>query len=223
MNPSDEINIFDAIRNSDRQAFEQVFKHSYQPLTAYAFRFVRDLPTAENIVQDVFLKLWQNRKEMSITTSLDHYLFRAVRNHCLNFLDKARVRATYLRMQVERDSNDNDYKEYYPEIGLLEIIENAISALPEKRQEIFRLAREEGLKYREIADQLNISVKTVEAQMSLALKQLRDSLKKYNHIMLFLLISGKGKSLLRCQGVVEVVKIKKQFIPVARNQSSANE
>jgi len=205
MNPFEEPNIFDAIRNNDRQAFERVFKHSYRPLTAYAFRFVRDLPTAENIVQDVFLKLWQNRSELNITTSLDHYLFRAVRNHCLNFLDKAKVRSSYLRLQAEKDVNNNDYKEYYPEIGLLEIIENAISALPEKRQEIFRLAREEGLKYREIADQLNISVKTVEAQMSLALKQLRESLKKYNRLVLFLMISGKGKSLLRCQGVVEVV------------------
>ena len=205
MNPFEEPNIFDAIRNNDRQAFERVFKHSYRPLTAYAFRFVRDLPTAENIVQDVFLKLWQNRSELNITTSLDHYLFRAVRNHSLNFLDKAKVRSSYLRLQAEKDVNNNDYKEYYPEIGLLEIIENAISALPEKRQEIFRLAREEGLKYREIADQLNISVKTVEAQMSLALKQLRESLKKYNRLVLFLMISGKGKSLLRCQGVVEVV------------------
>ena len=205
MNPFEEPNIFDAIRNNDRQAFERVFKHSYRPLTAYAFRFVRDLPTAENIVQDVFLKLWQNRSQLNITTSLDHYLFRAVRNHCLNFLDKAKVRSSYLRLQSERDVNNNDYKEYYPEIGLLEIIENAISALPVKRQEIFRLAREEGLKYREIADQLNISVKTVEAQMSLALKQLRESLKKYNRLVLFLMISGKGKSLLRCQGVVEVV------------------
>ena len=206
MNPSEEPNIFDAIRNNDRQAFERLFKHSYRPLTAYAFRFVRDLPTAENIVQDVFLKLWQNRRDMNITTSLDHYLFRAVRNHSLNFLDKARVRSAYLRLQVERDENNEDYKGYYPEIGLLEIIEKAISALPEKRQEIFRLAREEGLKYREIADQLNISVKTVEAQMSLALKQLRESLKKYNHLMLFLMISDRGKSLSRCQGDVEVVK-----------------
>ncbi len=205
MNPAEEPNIFDAIRNNDRQAFERVFRHSYRPLTAYAFRFVRDLPAAENVVQDVFLKLWQNRKRMTITTSLDHYLFRAVRNHCLNFLDKARVRSSYLRMQAEREENNDDNKEYYPEIGLLEIIGNAISALPEKRQKIFRLSREDGLKYQEIADQLNISVKTVEAQMSLALKQLRESLKKYNYLMLFLMIRGKGKSLQRCQGFVEVV------------------
>jgi RNA polymerase sigma-70 factor (ECF subfamily) len=208
MNPSEEPGIFDAISNSDRLAFERLFKHSYRPLTAYGLRFVRDLPTAENIVQDVFLKLWQNRKEMTITTSLEHYLFRAVRNHSLNFLDKAKVRSAYLRMQTGREEYNEDYRGFYPEIGLLEIIEKEISALPEKRQEIFRLAREEGLKYREIADQLKISVKTVEAQMSLALKQLRETLKKYNHMILFFMFTGKGIPELRCQSVVEVVKSK---------------
>lgn len=206
MNPSEEPGIFEAIRSNDQQAFERLFKHSYRPLTAYAFRFVRDLPTAENIVQDVFLKLWQNRGTLTVTTSLEHYLFRAVRNHCLNFLDKAKVRSAYLRMQAGREELNEDYRGFYPEIGLLEIIEKEICALPEKRQEIFRLAREEGLKYREIADQLKISVKTVEAQMSLALKQLREALKKFNHLMLFFMVTGKGNPAYRCQSVVEVVK-----------------
>jgi RNA polymerase sigma-70 factor (ECF subfamily) len=99
------------------------------------------------------------------------------------------------------------------EVGLREKIDAAVSALPEKRQEIFRLAREEGLKYREIAEQLNISVKTVETQMTLALKQLRTLLKDYRHLVLFFLgtgitktkeklpyrsISVKGKKLINC-------------------------
>jgi RNA polymerase sigma-70 factor (ECF subfamily) len=72
-------------------------------------------------------------------------------------------------------------------------IEAAIAALPQKRQDIFRLAREEGLKYREIADQLKISVKTVETQMTLALKQLRESLKQYKNLVMFFLCTVKGK------------------------------
>lgn len=210
MTPSEDLHIFQAIRNDDRQAFEKVFRHSYRPLAAYAFRYLRDLPAAENIVQDVFLRLWQNRHELIITTSLEHYLFRAVRNHCLNYLDKARVRSAYLKMQSERDESMDDYKAFYPEPGLLDTIEKAIGALPDKRQEIFRMAREEGLKYREIALKLNLSVKTVEAQMSLALKQLRDALKKYNHLMLFFIFSVKGNSRLTCQSVVEVVKSTEQ-------------
>lgn len=194
MNHAEEQNIVDAIRLDDRRAFEQVFRESYRPLTAYAFRFVRELPTAENIVQDVFLKLWQNRRQLVITTSLAHYLFRSVRNHSLNHLDKTKVRSEYLRMQIDRTEDDEDYSAFYPEIGLLDKIETAIRALPTKRQEIFRMAREEGLKYREIADQLNLSVKTVETQMTLALKQLRDALKEYHHLVLFLLFQGRGIS-----------------------------
>ena len=199
MSLSAEPNIFEAIRLDDREAFEQVFRESYLPLTAYAFRFVSDLPTAENIVQDVFLKLWLNRHNLVITTSLVHYLFRSVKNHSLNHLDKAKVRSGYLRMKLEQEHNEEDYSAFYPEIGLLEKIVAAINALPAKRQEIFRLAREEGLKYREIADQLHLSVKTVETQMTLALKQLREALKEYHHLLLFFLHTDKGISGDRCQ------------------------
>jgi len=192
MNPVEEQNILEAIRLNDGQAFEKVFRDSYKPLKAYAFRFVNNLATAENMVQDVFLKLWQNRHNLVITTSLVHYLFRSVRNHSLNHLEKNRVRTGYLRMQLEKTQDDEDFSAFYPEIGLLEKIESAICALPPKRQEIFRLAREEGLRYREIADQLNLSVKTVEAQMTLALKQLRDSLKEYRHLVLFFILSDRG-------------------------------
>ena len=199
MSLSEEQNIFEAILLDDREAFERIFKESYKPLTAYAFRFISDLSTAENIVQDVFLKLWQNRHSLIITTSLLHYLFRSVKNHSLNHLDKAKVRTGYLRMKLEQEQTEEDYSAFYPEIGLLGKIEAAICALPARRQEIFRLAREEGLKYREIADQLNLSVKTVETQMTLALKQLREALKEYHHLVLFFLHSDKGISMDRCQ------------------------
>jgi RNA polymerase sigma-70 factor, ECF subfamily len=199
MNPPEELKTFEAIRHDSQPDFERLFREFFRPLTAYAFRIVRDLPVAENIVQDVFLKLWQNRHEVIITTSIEHYLFRSVRNHSLNHLDKVRVRSEYLKMELERESENDDYQAYFPEIGLLNKIEVAINALPEKRQAIFRLAREEGLKYREIADKLNLSVKTVEAQMTLALRQLRDSLKDYKHLMLFFMIQDKGISKYKCQ------------------------
>ena len=199
MNPAKDQNIFEAIRHDDRQAFERLFREFYRPLTAYAFRFVRDLPTSENMVQDVFLKLWQNRREIIITTSLEHYLFRSVRNHSLNQLDKAKVRSEYLRLQIVQDTEYEDYSALYPEIGLMDKIEAAISALPEKRQEIFRMAREEGLKYREIAEKLDISVKTVEAQMTLALRQLREALKEFHPHVLFFMLTNKGIPGLTCQ------------------------
>jgi RNA polymerase sigma-70 factor (ECF subfamily) len=216
MIPSEDQKIFEAIRLDDRHAFEQVFRESYRPLKAYAFRFVGDLPTAENIVQDVFLKLWQNRHSLVITTSLVHYLFRSVRNHSLNHLDKNKVRSGYLRLQLDRAQDNEDFSSFYPEIGLLEKIESAICALPAKRQEIFRLAREEGLKYREIAEKLNLSVKTVETQMTLALKQLRESLKEYHHLVLFFILGGKGISKDKCQCVEEVMKYQPENVQINR-------
>ena len=114
MSLSEEQNIFEAILLDDREAFERIFKESYKPLTAYAFRFISDLSTAENIVQDVFLKLWQNRHSLIITTSLLHYLFRSVKNHSLNHLDKAKVRTGYLRMKLEQEQTEEDYSAFYP-------------------------------------------------------------------------------------------------------------
>ena len=188
----DDKNLFEAIRNDDRKAYESVFRMYYKPLSAYAFRFLSDLSLAENIVQDVFLKLWQKRKELLITTSLQNYLFRSVKNHCLNHLDHEKIKSSYTKSVICREADRNDYGEFFPEIGLLHKIEIAIASLPDKRQEIFRLAREEGLKYREIAERLGLSVKTVETQMTLALKALREALKDYRSLMLFFIFRLKG-------------------------------
>lgn len=192
MSTGDEKYLFDAIRHDDQKAYETVFRQYYKPLMAYAFRFLSDMAIAENVVQDVYLRLWQKRHEIIITTSLQNYLFRSVKNHCLNFLDHEKIKSSYCKSVIDRESDRTDYNEFFPEIGLLHRIEVAIATLPDKRQEIFRLAREEGLKYREIAERLGLSVKTVEAQMTLALKYLRDTLKDYRNLMLFFLFRNKG-------------------------------
>jgi RNA polymerase sigma-70 factor (ECF subfamily) len=96
-------------------------------------------------------------------------------------------------MVIKNESDRSEYSEFFLEFGLKQKIESAISALPEKRQEIFRLAREEGLKYREIADRLEISVKTVETQMTLSMKQLRESLKEFKNLVMFFMWTSQGK------------------------------
>ena len=184
MNPAEEQNVLEAIRLNDRQAFEKIFRDSYKLLKAYAFRFVNDLATAENMVQDVFLKLWQNRHNLVITTSLVHYLFRSVRNHSLNHLEKTRVRTGYLRMQLEKPRM-RGYSAFYPEIGYSKKLnclsvpflpkDRKFSGLPVKRVEIPRNRRP-----------TEPFGKTVKAQMTLALKQLRESLKEYHYLVLFL-------------------------------------
>ena len=189
----DDRQIFEAIKISDAAAYEKVFQTYYRPMTAYAFRFLGNLPDSESIVQDVFLRLWQKRGEIMITSSLMHYLFRSVKNHCINFLEHERIKTRYQTFVIQNDNDRNDYNEFFPELDIMNRIETAIATLPPKRQEIFRLAREEGLKYREIADKLELSVKTVETQMTLALKQLRELLKAYKHLVLFLIHFVKGK------------------------------
>lgn len=185
--------VFEAIKRDDNGAYEMVFREYYRPMTSYAFRFLNDLSEAESIVQDVFLRLWQKRKEIMITSSLQNYLFRSVKNQCINQIEHNKIKTGYQAMVINNEEDRSEYSEFFLEFGLKKRIEAAIAALPEKRQEIFRLAREDGLKYREIADRLKISVKTVETQMTLALKQLRESLKQFKNLVMFFLCTVRGK------------------------------
>jgi len=185
--------ILEAIKKDDHGAFEKVFREYYRPLTAYAFRFLGKLPESESTVQDVFLRLWQKRKEILITSSLHNYLFRSVKNNCLNYIEHEKIKTGYQTMVIKTETDRSEYSEFFLEYGLKHKIETAIAALPEKRQEIFRLAREDGLKYREIADRLELSVKTVETQMTLALKQLRETLKEFKNLVMFFMCFNRGK------------------------------
>ena len=190
--------IFEAIKHDDHGTYEMVFREFYRPMTAYAFRFLGSLADSESIVQDVFLRLWQKRNEIMITSSLQNYLFRSVKNHCINYIEHEKIKTGYQSMVIKNEADRSEYSEFFLEFGLMKKIETAITSLPEKRQEIFRLAREEGLKYREIADKLNISVKTVETQMTLALKQLRESLKEFKNLVMFFLFTVKGNKFNNC-------------------------
>jgi RNA polymerase sigma-70 factor (ECF subfamily) len=185
--------IFEAIKRDDHCAYEIVFREYYRSMTAYAFRFLCNLTDSESIVQDVFLRLWQKRHDIIITSSLQNYLFKSVKNHCINYLDHEKIKTGYQDMVIASETERSDFSEFFLEFGLIEKIEASIAALPMKRQEIFRLAREEGLKYREIAERLNISIKTVETQMTLSLKQLRESLKEYKNLVMFFLMKHRGK------------------------------
>lgn len=189
----DDRQLFEAIKRDDTGAYEKLFRVLYRPMTAYAFRFLGNLADSESIVQDVFLRLWQIRSELTISTSLQHYLFRSVKNHCINYIEHERIKSGYQAMVIKNETDRSDYSEFFLEVGLKKKIEEAIIALPPKRQEIFRLAREEGLKYREIAEKLELSVKTVETQMTLALKQLRESLREFKNLVIFFMVFIKGK------------------------------
>ncbi len=185
MNQPEEKFLFERIKKSDEKAFEILFHKYYGHLCSFAAKIINDNVAAEEIVQDFFVKLWEKREQLFIETSLKNYLFRSVKNLCLNFIqhNKTKIRhAQIVLSEVETNFSDDGN---YPEIDLFVKIEESINSLPEKRQEIFRLSRQEGLKYHKIAQKLNISVKTVETHMSLAIKSLREKLKKYRSFFMF--------------------------------------
>jgi RNA polymerase sigma-70 factor, ECF subfamily len=164
----------------DLNACEMLFRQYYQMLCNYSLKFVNDPDVAEEIVQDLFYTLWEKRMELQISTSVKSYLFSAVHNRCLKFIEhrnvEQRYRSYYLQHESEIDSEPYDSANVSE---MQQIIHQTLDALPERCGKIFRLNRFEGLKYHEIAAKLSISVKTVEANMGRALKMLRKNLKEF--------------------------------------------
>jgi RNA polymerase sigma-70 factor, ECF subfamily len=167
--------------------FERLFKAHYSQLCSYANLFLNDPDATEDVVQEVFFKLWKNREELVINTTLKSYLFRAVRNGCMNVIDHISIREAYKVVNQEdiRSSEGNLVDETVVS-ELEQRIRETIDMLPSERRKIFIMSRFDGLKYREIAEQLNISVKTVENQMYQALRFLREKLVDYLPLLLLI-------------------------------------
>lgn len=196
INPSESREIFEKIKKGDERAFEVLFSTYYKSLCNYAFRLLDENEGAEEVAQDIFVKLWEKRSTIDIETSLNNYLFRSVKNHCLNIIQHNKIKNQYSERVKDFAKQNHDYSQYFIEPGLAAKIETSIHSMPEKRKEIFRLSREDGLKYKEIADRLNISIKTVEAQMGLALKYLRENLKEFDpNVALFFIFYRADKGI----------------------------
>ncbi|MFQ5605888.1 MAG: RNA polymerase sigma-70 factor [bacterium] len=164
------------IQSGDEAAFEKLFFEYCQPLIHFARRFVEDTTVAENLVQDVFLKVWENRSQLNPTLNIKSYLYTAVKNQALKQIKHHEVRrrgAEKLRLDVDSVVSP---EETWCAKELEEAIQQGISELPEKCRIIFRMNRFDQLKYAEIAHIQNISIKTVEVQMGRALKFLRKRL-----------------------------------------------
>ena len=172
-----DIGIIRRIRQSDTQQFESLFRSSYVSLVNYAKTILKDQDTAEEIVQDLFFRLWQDREKLKIRSSLTGYLFRAVHNKCLHWIQHKRVVEEYVQKKSESKTEDNaDPADLLQYEELQSKIARILEKLPERCGKIFCMNRFEGLKYSEIAEKLSVSVKTVEANMGKALKEFRSEL-----------------------------------------------
>jgi RNA polymerase sigma-70 factor (ECF subfamily) len=165
----------EALRQGDETAFDALFRSWYAPLVRYASGFTDgDVDEAEDLVQQAFVKLWEQRGQLEVQHSLKAYLYRMVHNLALNRLRSARSGQRYAEHQLRQ----MEHAHVEPPSGdeLPQRLQKALDLLPPQCRAIFELSRFEELKYREIAEQLGISIKTVETQMGRALKTLRREL-----------------------------------------------
>lgn len=164
----------------DETTFEQVFKAHFKRMHAYAFTILQDEHEAEEVVQQVFFRLWERNESLRVQGPVAAYLYRAVHNESLNQLRHRKVRAAHHLHVVHQQKYMEGHPAHQAVKGELEQkIRAALNELPEQCRTVFQLSRFEELKYRDIADRLGISVKTVENQMGKALKILRARLVEY--------------------------------------------
>lgn len=173
------------IQQGDFNEFEKIFRENYPLLCNYSMRFVNNRELAEDIVQDLFCHVWENKKNLKIHTSLRAYLYRSTYHNSLQYIRKQSVHNQYEKFIEMSGSESLRDDQAIEEIEIQYIIQKTMSSLPERCSKIFRMSRFEGLKYHEIADKLSISVKTVEANMGRALNVFRKSLKDYLGTLLF--------------------------------------
>lgn len=152
------------LKKDDEKAFREIYTNYHQQLFHVAKRYLRSKELAEDAVQDIFVKLWNNRKRLKGSGSLRGFLFTSLKNHVLNMVNRHKrklrkeVELIYEKEMEEETSNVialSDYREHY---------DIAVQQLPEKRREVFRLRINEGLTNREVAEYLNISINTVKSQ-----------------------------------------------------------
>jgi len=182
--------LIDRFIEGDKTAFELIFRFYYQGLVIFTKQIVLDIEEAEEIVQDFFVQIWIARKKIKKTSSLKNYFFISVKNRALNFLKKARVEEqtlSELKRLIESDMLYNP--DLFVISELQEKIKKAFAKLPPRTREIFQLSRNQGFSNDEIASKLNLSKRTIETQISNALKILRIELKGYQFLLLIIGIS----------------------------------
>jgi RNA polymerase sigma-70 factor, ECF subfamily len=179
----------EGLKSGNEKIFQEIFNAYYEPLCRFSLNRIESKEDAEEIVQDVFVKLWIKREELMIQQSLKSYLYRMVQNRIINQSDHHKIRKIHqqyvLSNQPEYFASENDFHEE----ELNSLAARAVASMPEKRRQVYELSRKKGLKYSEIAEKMGISIKTVEVHLSKALDHMRVYLKDYLVASAFLFFS----------------------------------
>lgn len=169
--------LFKQLKESSRPAFDEVYTRYWKKLYAYAYHNLQDKEQALEIVHDIFVMLWERRDVMALQVSLSGYLFAAVRYQIIRYIKNSQRKREYLSDYLRfTPGEDNSTEEAIHLRDLEKMIEDSLTQLPPRCQEIFRLSRQQHKSIREIATLLNISHRTVENQLTYALKHLRGAL-----------------------------------------------
>lgn len=177
-----------ALKNGDEKAFERLMDKYYSMLYNFCFGYLHNGDWTKEVLQDVFLWVWENRDKLELQKSIQAFLFSITRNKCLDFIRHRKVVlqferdliASHARMELNYHALLDNGLDILLTQELDEAIKKAIDHLPDKARQVFLLSRNKGLKYREIAEELEVSEKTVEAHMRKALSKIRTYLNTHH-------------------------------------------
>jgi RNA polymerase sigma-70 factor (ECF subfamily) len=193
MNELQDIELIQKIKTNNQPAFEVVFLRYYAALCQYAYTILGSKDAGEEVVQDIFVKLWEHREKLDISGSIKSYLYRTVHNQCINQIQSWKVRNEYSKKLTKEAGPEyftiTPFADEYPIANLIareleDKITESINALPEQCREVFLLIRVHNNSYQEVANKLNISLNTVKTQMHRAIVKLREMLHDYLPVML---------------------------------------
>ncbi|WP_235298383.1 RNA polymerase sigma-70 factor [Portibacter marinus] len=161
-----------------KEEYKQVFEEYYNPLCNFAYKYVNNSDTAEDVVQEVFVQMWQKREKIKLTSGIKSYLFQSTRNKAIELIRRNKLQAAYVDEEIQKAETTYELEDESENYLLKEQLFKSIRQLPPKCQKIFVLSKMNGLTYGEIAEELDLSVKTVENQIGRGLKLLREKLTK---------------------------------------------
>lgn len=180
--------LINGLKNQDKLIFDYLFNYYYSGLCAFSMQYISDRAAVEDLVQDFFVHLWQIAPQIEVNKSLRSYFFSSVKNRCLDYIKHQSVHSQYVE-RIQRSESEEDFSSefIYVESELRNLLDRSITELPPRCREIFEMSRMKGFSNAEISDKLGLSKRTVELQISIALKKIRSKMSGYLPFALALL------------------------------------